>query len=217
VAVTANERPSGLRERKKVALRTALIEAAYELFEAKGVDGTPVEEICAVVDVSPRTFHRYFPSKDDLFFVGAPERLARVERVLRERPESEPLLATLEAAAAAAVVLVDVPRDARREGRRLRIIEANDRLRARNLRVSEELADAIAVEVARRLDLRPSAALPQLLGAWTIAAVRTTYRRWISNPGLDLVAELHAALVTLADVTAATGPLWSKTAPGKQP
>lgn len=208
------ERASGLRERKKLAVRTALIEAAHDLFEVKGIDGTSVDEICRVVDVSPRTFHRYFASKDDVMFVGAAERLARLDKALRERPQSEPLLDTLEAAA---VALVELVSDARREGRRLRIIEANDRLRARSLRASEELADAIAAAVARRLDLRPTAALPQLLGAWTIAAVRTTHRRWIAHPRLDLVAELHDALATLADVSAATEPPSSTTTSRRQP
>lgn len=214
MATTVNERASGLRERKKLAVRTALIEAAHDLFEVKGMDGTSVDEICRVVDVSPRTFHRYFASKDDVMFVGTPERLARLEKTLRERPDSEPLLGTLEAAA---VALVEVARNARQEGRRLRIIEANDRLRARSLRASEELADAIAAAVARRLDLQPTAALPQLLGAWTIAAVRTTYRRWIAHPGLDLATELHDALAALADVSAATDPPSSATPRRRQP
>ena len=201
--------PVGLRERKKLAVRAALIDAAFELFEANGVDGTSVEQIAERVDVSPRTFHRYFPSKDDVLFVDVSRRLTRLDEVLRSRPHDEPLLATLEAAA---VALVELAPDAAEASRRLTIIEANDRLRARSLRSSEELADMVAAAAARRLGQRRTAALPQLLGSWTLATVRTTYRRWVTHPRLDPVAELRHAFAALADVAGAT----TAAAPGER-
>lgn len=200
---TVEAMPVGLRERKKLAVRTALMDAAFELFEANGVDDTSVEQIAERVDVSPRTFHRYFPSKDDVLFVDASRRLNRLDEVLRSRPDDEPLLATLEAAA---VALVELAPEAAQESRRLKIIEGNDRLRARSLRSSEELADMVAAAAARRLGQRRTAALPQLLGAWTLATVRTVYRRWVTHPRLDPVAELHHAFAALADVAGATRP-----------
>jgi AcrR family transcriptional regulator len=58
----------GLRERKKMATRRAISDAATELFMAKGFDNTSVAEIAEVVGVSPQTVLNYFPAKTDLFF-----------------------------------------------------------------------------------------------------------------------------------------------------
>ncbi|MGB3485774.1 MAG: TetR/AcrR family transcriptional regulator [Mycobacterium sp.] len=54
----------GLRERKKLRTRSTLVDAAAELCLAQGYDNTTVEQIAAAAEVSPRTFSRYFPTKD---------------------------------------------------------------------------------------------------------------------------------------------------------
>ena len=56
----------GLRERKKLRTRAQLIEAALELADRQGYESTTVEQIADAVEVSPRTFARYFPTKDSV-------------------------------------------------------------------------------------------------------------------------------------------------------
>jgi AcrR family transcriptional regulator len=58
----------GLRERKKQRTRSTLIDAAVELCEKQGFERTTVDQIAAVADVSPRTFSRYFATKDAIAF-----------------------------------------------------------------------------------------------------------------------------------------------------
>ena len=53
------------RERKKQRTRASLIDAAV-LRSNRGYNDTTVEQIAAVADVSPRTFSRYFATKDAL-------------------------------------------------------------------------------------------------------------------------------------------------------
>ena len=54
----------GLRERKKQRTRATLIDAAVELCDRQGFERTTVDQIAAIADVSPRTFSRYFATKD---------------------------------------------------------------------------------------------------------------------------------------------------------
>jgi AcrR family transcriptional regulator len=60
----ADGRRPGLRERKKLRTRSTLVDVAAELCLRQGYDNTTVEQIAAAADVSPRTFSRYFPTKD---------------------------------------------------------------------------------------------------------------------------------------------------------
>jgi AcrR family transcriptional regulator len=59
----ARELP-GLRERKKARLRQQIVETALRLFHKRGYEGTRIEDIVQVLDISQPTFFRYFPSKD---------------------------------------------------------------------------------------------------------------------------------------------------------
>jgi AcrR family transcriptional regulator len=79
----------GVRERKKLAARTALTKSALKLFRENGFDATTVNEIAQLASMSPRTFFRYFETKEDVVFQDAPRHLDALRRVLRDRPPSE--------------------------------------------------------------------------------------------------------------------------------
>ena len=184
------------------AARDALVEAALELFLEHGFDATSVEQIADRVGVSARTFHRYFPAKDDVLFVDAAERHEHAAALLAADDGSRPVLDVL--CEAAADLAARLGGDARRQARRQRVIEDNARLRARSLRATEELADLFAAHVARRLGRGPADRVPRLVGTWAVGTIRVAHRRWLADPDVDMVAEVRAGFELLADVEAAT-------------
>lgn len=76
----------GLRERKKRRTRATLMDAAIALCDRQGFDGTTVDQIAASADVSPRTFSRYFATKDAIALALIDEVLDRVAAELLTQP-----------------------------------------------------------------------------------------------------------------------------------
>ena len=62
-----SEQPS-LRERKKTRTRETVRREAFRLVESSGYAQTTVDQIADAADVSPRTFFRYFPTKESVLF-----------------------------------------------------------------------------------------------------------------------------------------------------
>lgn len=87
--------PGSLREKHALERRGRIIGASRTLFLAKGYEATTVDEIAALADVSPRTFFRYFPTKEAVLFHDLDGRLADLEDKIRSRPADEPAGVTL--------------------------------------------------------------------------------------------------------------------------
>jgi AcrR family transcriptional regulator len=64
--MTSSEvRPLGLRERKKAKTRASIQEHALRLYREQGYAQTTVDQIAEAAEVSPSTFFRYFPTKEE--------------------------------------------------------------------------------------------------------------------------------------------------------
>lgn len=76
----------GLRERKKLRTRTTLINAAVELCDRQGFENTTVDQIAAAAEVSPRTFSRYFATKEAVVLAVIDDIIEIVAAELRRQP-----------------------------------------------------------------------------------------------------------------------------------
>ncbi|GAA2079487.1 TetR family transcriptional regulator [Pseudolysinimonas kribbensis] len=84
----------GLRERKRLATRRAILLAALQLVGERGLEATTVDEISRIADVSPRTFFNYFPSKEAALAGEGPQ-MPDDETIERFVASRGPLLADL--------------------------------------------------------------------------------------------------------------------------
>src|ERR1700685_1246805 len=81
-----------LRERKRDRTRKALINAAIDLFERQGYDGTTVADIAESADIGTRTFFSYFASKEELLFPDSDARVAAaVTAIANREPGDRPV------------------------------------------------------------------------------------------------------------------------------
>ena len=104
---------SGLRERKKAETRAAIREAVLVLSLQRGLEDVTVEQIAAEANVSVRTFHNYFGSKELALAEAWRTELEVFVEALRDRPREEPILVSLEhVLSAIAVRIGQRPRDA---------------------------------------------------------------------------------------------------------
>jgi AcrR family transcriptional regulator len=69
-----------LRERQKWVAQSAIEENALQLFLQQGYERTSIQDIADAVKMSPRTFFRYFASKDEVLL--GPMRAAQQEALI---------------------------------------------------------------------------------------------------------------------------------------
>ena len=86
----------GLRERKKTETRVAIQQAVLFLALGRGLDAVTADEIAAAANVSVRTFHNYFGSKEKALVAAWVSEFRVYVEALRDRPADEPILDALE-------------------------------------------------------------------------------------------------------------------------
>ncbi len=184
----------GLRERKKARTRAAIQEHALRLFAQQGYQATTVEQIAEAAEVSPSTFFRYFPTKEDvvLYDVLDPPVLA----AFRAQPAELSPIQALRGAMRA--VFAELPAEELEvQQQRDRLVRSVPELRARMLdefaRNLDLLAELVAERVGRRADelavrTLAGAVIGVGIAAWFTAGDQTM---------TDSIAMLDASLAQL--------------------
>lgn len=168
------ERPS-LMERRRQDSRDEIVAIAIGLFVRDGFEATTVEAIAEAAGCSPRTFYRYFGSKEDVMFHDLPKVIAGFGAALSAR-----LSAGLGEWVAVSESLVEFigrfdVTDQRTAVRRMDLWSHEPALQARYLQYIAQ-AEAVAVEaLCRHRGTSPADDdLAQLMAVAAVGAYRIT-------------------------------------------
>jgi AcrR family transcriptional regulator len=184
------ENAGGLRERKKARTRASLREHALRLFHEQGYQATTVEQIAAAAEVSPSTFFRYFPTKEDVVLQDGFD-AAILDAFGRQPPEVGPIPA-LRAALREAVTSISEAGWAQiRQGAVLQLTVPE--VRARMLDDMSRLISAMAQAMAKRTGHSPDdLAVQTLVGA--VFGVMLSVALPLHRAGSEMEAHLAADL-----------------------
>ncbi|MBI1757847.1 MAG: TetR family transcriptional regulator [Actinobacteria bacterium] len=151
----ADDRPrqaGGLRERKKAKTRLAIQQHAVRLFREQGYAATTIDQIAEAAEVSPSTFFRYFPAKEDVVLYDPFDPL--IIDAYRTQPAELGPIAALRAAVRAVVASMPAERLAPERDRQALIL-ATPELRSKMLDELVRTLDLFATIVAERVDRDP--------------------------------------------------------------
>ena len=181
-----------------------------ELFAAQGYDRTAVHEITDAVDVSERTFFRYFASKEDLVLSFIRDGAAAFAAALAARPAGEePLTAARHALQSSILDLHGSAGSLPAYLAAMRLIDSTPTLLAAYLRSVHDHDDEIIEVLARREGVDPVADRRPVLAAVIGAMVFLANQDWqASDTGSP--EDLAAAFDAYADaVVPALAGHWS--------
>lgn len=171
---------SGLRERHKARTRTALRDAALELYLSRGFEATTVEDVAVAVDVSPRTFFRYFATKSDVIVAPYVELFDQWEAVVRTAPTGRPLIDVLKDASH--LITDAYEHDSEFWDRHHQAITTDPNLGPVMLQTQAHLQQRATTTIAHRLRLDPRRDLrPRILAAAAMAATGSAVAQWYAS------------------------------------
>ena len=78
-----------LRDRQRAQIRADIRRAAFRLFIERGYDAVTTEEIAGAAGVSPRTFFRHVPTKEELLLAPVRHGGTAIVNLLEQRPARE--------------------------------------------------------------------------------------------------------------------------------
>ena len=197
--VLTNDAASSLRQRKKDATHLAIADAAWALFAEKGYEETSINDIAERANVAPRTFFRYFPTKEAVTYPELDESLEMVRAAFRARPSDEPVMVSLITAFES---LTDsMSQDTQRNRTRLELVKQADSVAFGEYfrRKLIELVDALVVE---REGNQPDVALRAKLAGGIIGLIMDTSRdHWVESGTTEALPDIgHRCMSMVLDL-----------------
>jgi AcrR family transcriptional regulator len=194
-SVSNGEQPAvGLRERKKAKTKAAIRGHAMRLFQKQGYQATTVEQIAEAAEVSPSTFFRYFPTKEDVVLTDDYDPL--ILAAFRAQPAELSPVAALRAAMRAVFAGLP-PEQVELERERQALIQSVPELRAAMLDGLRATIQLIAEAMAERVGRRPDEFAVRTLAGAILGVVLASSFAAAEHPDADVFARIDAGLAHL--------------------
>jgi AcrR family transcriptional regulator len=187
-----------LSQRRRRLLRDEIGRLAMQLFAEHGFDNVTVDDIAAAAGTSPRTFFRYFMTKDEIVLDYERTLQERLVAALRSRPSDE---GPVEALRQAYIQTSHVePADRARVLQLGRVLDSAPALRAQVN--GERIADypELTRHLADRMGTDPTDVRIRVIVASMGAVAATEFRTWVSGGGRGDPAEHIARALDVIEV-----------------
>lgn len=178
--MTIPTRGESLRDRQRAQIRADIRRAAFRLFVERGYDAVTTEEIAAAAGVSPRTFFRHVPTKEELLLAPVRHGGAAIVNLLEQRPANEsPDVALINAIITRTRSFEQTDTDEWREA----LLVAPDLLRKVTVHTPADKERAAKL-IAERMGVNPDVDLrPGLLVQLAFAAADFGFQQWVRQSG----------------------------------
>lgn len=183
-----------LRERKKAKTRAAIQRHALRLFQKQGYDETTIEQIADAAEVSPSTFFRYFPTKEDVVLWDGYDPLI-VDAFRRQPAELNPISALRRSFLA---VWRDMSsEDVAEQFQRTELVASVPELRARALEQFVGTVQLLSDVVAERTGREPNDPAVRNLAGAVIGVAMAVLLTIAEDPSADVAQLFDDALAHL--------------------
>lgn len=205
--MTFPTRQASLRDRQRAQIRADIRRAAFRLFVERGYDAVTTEEIAAAAGVSPRTFFRHVPTKEELLLAPVRHGGAVIISLLEEQPAGEsPDVALINAIITRTRSFDQADTEEWREA----LLVAPDLLGKLTMHTAADKERAMKL-IAARMDANPHTDIrPGLLVQLAFAAADYGFQRWVRQSSNRRPLDRY---VTEA-LDAVKGPHWKRRSAG---
>lgn len=190
----------GLRARKQNATRDAIWDSAISLFVEKGFDETTIEEIAEAAFVSPRSFFRYFESKNDLMAHPIAKMANSIDKAIASCPK------TAGPAELLRYVVLVLTSESASDPYTAKVMKVVSKYPSASNALTSRIATVEAqIEQAFRRRTKDAVTV-RVLSSLTVSALSLSVRHWYETGQKDIAASTRKVLSSIAHVAGGVDP-----------
>jgi AcrR family transcriptional regulator len=186
-----------LLKRKQLLVRDAIWDTAIELFARKGFEHVTVDEIAEAAGVSPRSFFRYFASKNDLMGQAVLQYGRSIGEAIEACPKSWLPIQVMKK------VTLEIAEGVAAQPRTRQVIRICEKSAAAKEALAGSLVtieDRVAEAFQSRSRKSRNTLKPRLFAALTLSILQVVNKCWAEGESTDIAAIVEQAFSVLGQL-----------------